>query len=129
MAPQIIAFLLTTFLFLNTKVSSTDEKAKDQAHSPLKAPAPEKPHLPLPPQPSAKPPTAPLLPPVRSKEDCIQQCDRRCALHSRKRVCLRACMTCCDRCKCVPPGTFGNREMCGKCYTDMTTHGNRTKCP
>uniref|UniRef100_M1C9P8 Gonadotropin beta chain n=1 Tax=Solanum tuberosum TaxID=4113 RepID=M1C9P8_SOLTU len=26
-------------------------------------------------------------------------------------------------------GTFGNREMCGKCYTEMTTHGNKTKCP
>ncbi|GMP58085.1 hypothetical protein CsSME_00021887 [Camellia sinensis var. sinensis] len=44
-------------------------------------------------------------------------------------VCNRACGTCCVRCKCVPPGTSGNREMCGSCYTDMTTHGNKTKCP
>ncbi|KAL7115189.1 hypothetical protein ACP275_04G170100 [Erythranthe tilingii] len=61
--------------------------------------------------------------------DCDGQCKKRCSLHSRQNVCLRACGTCCVRCKCVPPGTFGNREICGKCYTDMTTHGNRTKCP
>ena len=61
--------------------------------------------------------------------DCIPRCDQRCQLHNRKRVCMRACMTCCDRCKCVPPGTFGNREKCGKCYTEMTTHGNKYKCP
>ncbi|KAJ9683490.1 hypothetical protein PVL29_019179 [Vitis rotundifolia] len=60
---------------------------------------------------------------------CIPLCDQRCKAHSRKNICVRACMTCCDRCKCVPPGTYGNREKCGKCYTDMTTHGNKPKCP
>ncbi|KAF5957432.1 snakin-2-like [Camellia sinensis] len=61
--------------------------------------------------------------------DCGGLCKQRCSLHSRPNVCTRACGTCCVRCKCVPPGTSGNREMCGKCYTDMTTHGNKTKCP
>ncbi|KAE8124166.1 hypothetical protein FH972_019073 [Carpinus fangiana] len=61
--------------------------------------------------------------------DCGGLCKQRCSLHSRPNVCNRACGTCCVRCKCVPPGTAGNREMCGACYTDMTTHGNRTKCP
>ncbi|KAK4760466.1 hypothetical protein SAY87_005359 [Trapa incisa] len=61
--------------------------------------------------------------------DCGGLCKERCSLHSRPNLCLRACGTCCFRCKCVPPGTSGNRELCGKCYTDMTTHGNRTKCP
>lgn len=61
--------------------------------------------------------------------ECNPLCVGRCKLHSRKQVCLRACMTCCDRCKCVPPGTYGNREKCGKCYTDMTTTGGRPKCP
>ncbi|KAL4653567.1 hypothetical protein ACB092_01G313500 [Castanea dentata] len=87
---------------------------------PPKAPAPV---------PPVEPPTSPPLPPVKSKQDCIPRCDQRCQLHNRKRVCMRACMTCCDRCKCVPPGTFGNREKCGKCYTEMTTHGNKYKCP
>ncbi|KAL6187112.1 hypothetical protein ACLB2K_043227 [Fragaria x ananassa] len=48
-------------------------------------------------------------------------------LHSRPNRCNRACGTCCVRCKCVP--TAGNGEVCGSCYTDMTTHGNRLKCP
>ncbi|OAY61531.1 gibberellin-regulated protein 3 [Manihot esculenta] len=61
--------------------------------------------------------------------DCGGLCKVRCSLHSRPNVCLRACGTCCLRCQCVPPGTSGNREVCGKCYTEMTTHGNRKKCP
>ncbi|XP_057950743.1 gibberellin-regulated protein 3-like isoform X2 [Malania oleifera] len=61
--------------------------------------------------------------------DCGGLCKMRCSKHSRPNVCNRACGTCCFRCKCVPPGTSGNRQMCGTCYTDMVTHGNRTKCP
>ncbi|KAJ9140365.1 hypothetical protein P3X46_031021 [Hevea brasiliensis] len=61
--------------------------------------------------------------------DCGGLCKQRCSLHSRPNLCNRACGTCCVRCKCVPPGTSGNREVCGKCYTEMTTHGNKTKCP
>ncbi|KAK1381447.1 Snakin-2 [Heracleum sosnowskyi] len=61
--------------------------------------------------------------------DCKGLCQVRCGAHSRPNVCNRACGTCCARCNCVPPGTYGNREACGKCYTDMTTHGNRLKCP
>ncbi|ESW10110.1 hypothetical protein PHAVU_009G181500 [Phaseolus vulgaris] len=61
--------------------------------------------------------------------DCGGLCKSRCSAHSRPNVCTRACGTCCVRCKCVPPGTSGNRELCGTCYTGMTTHGNKTKCP
>ncbi|XP_061989409.1 snakin-2-like [Rosa rugosa] len=61
--------------------------------------------------------------------NCEGLCKARCSLHSRPNRCNRACGTCCVRCKCVPPGTAGNREVCGSCYTDMTTHGNRLKCP
>ncbi|XP_022889850.1 gibberellin-regulated protein 14-like [Olea europaea var. sylvestris] len=72
---------------------------------------------------------APAPSPQPSHINCKGLCNHRCSLHSRPKICLRACGTCCVRCKCVPPGTFGNRELCGKCYTDMTTHGNKTKCP
>ncbi|KAI3464045.1 hypothetical protein Pfo_020708 [Paulownia fortunei] len=72
---------------------------------------------------------APAPAPSPNHIDCGGLCKHRCTLHSRQNLCLRACGTCCVRCKCVPPGTFGNRELCGKCYTDMTTHGNKTKCP
>ncbi|XP_073010870.1 gibberellin-regulated protein 3-like [Typha latifolia] len=61
--------------------------------------------------------------------DCPGRCGERCSKHSRPNVCMRACGTCCYRCKCVPPGTSGNRHVCGACYTTMTTHGNRSKCP
>ncbi|XXG46534.1 hypothetical protein AAC387_Pa02g1352 [Persea americana] len=61
--------------------------------------------------------------------DCDGLCAVRCSLHSRPNRCARACGTCCLRCKCVPPGTSGNREACGVCYTGMTTHRNQTKCP
>ncbi|KAL8228931.1 hypothetical protein R6Q57_013831 [Mikania cordata] len=61
--------------------------------------------------------------------DCGGLCAIRCGKHSRPNVCTRACGTCCQRCSCVPPGTHGNREMCGRCYTDMLTHGNKPKCP
>ncbi|OIW00344.1 hypothetical protein TanjilG_27595 [Lupinus angustifolius] len=61
--------------------------------------------------------------------DCGGLCKSRCSVHSRPNLCNRACGTCCVRCKCVPPGTSGNRALCGTCYTDMTTHGNKTKCP
>ncbi|KAL2492873.1 Uncharacterized protein Adt_28501 [Abeliophyllum distichum] len=61
--------------------------------------------------------------------DCGGLCKHRCSQHSRQNLCMRACGTCCVRCKCVPPGTSGNREMCGTCYTDLTTHRNKKKCP
>ncbi|CAN4088245.1 unnamed protein product [Withania somnifera] len=72
---------------------------------------------------------APAPAPPPSQLDCGGLCKYRCSLHSMPNICFRACGTCCVRCKCVPPGTFGNREMCGKCYAEMTTHGNKTKCP
>ncbi|XP_068643989.1 cypmaclein-like [Aristolochia californica] len=61
--------------------------------------------------------------------DCSGLCGERCSQNSRPNVCIRACGTCCVRCKCVPPGTFGNREACGSCYTNMKTHGDKPKCP
>ncbi|XP_022885321.1 gibberellin-regulated protein 14-like [Olea europaea var. sylvestris] len=78
------------------------------------------------------PALAPVPPPAPTPAhgiDCGGLCKYRCSQHSRQNLCIRACGTCCVRCKCVPPGTSGNREMCGKCYTDMTTHRNKTKCP
>ncbi|PHT63990.1 Snakin-2 [Capsicum annuum] len=62
------------------------------------------------------------------KIDCGGKCSARCRLSSRPRLCKRACGTCCARCNCVPPGTSGNTHTC-PCYANMTTHGNRRKCP
>ncbi|KAL8030711.1 hypothetical protein ABFX02_14G303300 [Erythranthe guttata] len=63
-----------------------------------------------------------------TKIDCGKECIRRCQLSSRKKVCHRACGTCCARCNCVPPGTSGNRDVC-PCYANMTTHRAQLKCP
>ena len=41
---------------------------------------------------------------------------------------LRAFNIYCTKCNCVPPGTFGNKDLC-PCYADMKTHGNKLKCP
>ncbi|XP_073141624.1 snakin-2 [Henckelia pumila] len=62
------------------------------------------------------------------KIDCGGACAVRCKLSSRPRLCKRACGTCCARCNCVPPGTYGNYEACA-CYATMTTRGNKRKCP
>ncbi|GLJ24073.1 hypothetical protein SUGI_0459110 [Cryptomeria japonica] len=60
--------------------------------------------------------------------DCNASCTERCKAASRTRRCMRACGTCCARCNCVPPGTYGNRDTC-PCYANMRTHGNKLKCP
>ncbi|XP_058087902.1 gibberellin-regulated protein 9-like isoform X2 [Magnolia sinica] len=64
----------------------------------------------------------------KSKINCPYACARRCRKSSRKNVCTRACGTCCMRCKCVPPGTYGNKSVC-PCYAKLKTHGHRPKCP
>lgn len=60
--------------------------------------------------------------------DCGYACSRRCVRSSRKKVCHRACKSCCSRCHCVPPGTSGNVRSC-PCYASLRTHGNKPKCP
>ncbi|KAJ6798010.1 gibberellin-regulated protein 1-like [Iris pallida] len=60
--------------------------------------------------------------------NCGGLCTVRCSQSSRPNLCKRACGTCCARCSCVPPGTFGNYDAC-PCYASMTTHGGARKCP
>ncbi|GMP48056.1 hypothetical protein CsSME_00015550 [Camellia sinensis var. sinensis] len=62
------------------------------------------------------------------KINCNYACSRRCREASRKKVCDRACKTCCMRCHCVPPGTYGNKNAC-PCYASLKTHGHKPKCP
>ncbi|KAL8459631.1 hypothetical protein ACS0TY_036104 [Phlomoides rotata] len=60
--------------------------------------------------------------------NCKYSCARRCSKSSRKNLCHRACKSCCSKCHCVPPGTYGNKNLC-PCYAKLKTHGNRPKCP
>ncbi|OAY76156.1 snakin-2-like [Ananas comosus] len=116
MALKLALFLLACFLLASTRVSSDSEEAFTEA-----AMAPYVPATP--------PALAPAPHKIIDTKECVGACKERCSLHSRKNVCSRACLTCCSVCKCVPAGTAGNKETCGKCYTDWQTHGNRTKCP
>ncbi|OIW03540.1 hypothetical protein TanjilG_30960 [Lupinus angustifolius] len=70
------------------------------------------------------PSPSPLPPAI----DCHAACNGRCQLSSRPNLCNRACGSCCERCNCVPSGTYGNYEEC-LCYANITTHGGRHKCP
>ncbi|XP_051139474.1 gibberellin-regulated protein 3-like [Andrographis paniculata] len=60
--------------------------------------------------------------------NCGRECSRRCGKSSRKNLCHRSCNSCCIRCRCVPPGTFGNKHMC-PCYARLRTRHNKFKCP
>ncbi|CAN8240082.1 unnamed protein product [Cochlearia groenlandica] len=63
-----------------------------------------------------------------NKIECGSACEARCKLSRRPKLCHRACGTCCVKCNCVPPGTYGNYDTC-ECYASLTTHGGRRKCP
>ncbi|KAK9285989.1 hypothetical protein L1049_025192 [Liquidambar formosana] len=66
--------------------------------------------------------------PLPQTIDCGAACEGRCQLSSRPNLCKRACGSCCDRCKCVPPGTSGNLDAC-PCYASLTTRNQIRKCP
>ncbi|KAK9666850.1 hypothetical protein RND81_14G215900 [Saponaria officinalis] len=68
------------------------------------------------------------IPPTSGKIECGLACEARCCKSSRPKLCQRACGSCCGRCNCVPPGTYGNYEAC-PCYAALTTRYNKPKCP
>ncbi|KAL3813768.1 hypothetical protein ACJIZ3_015036 [Penstemon smallii] len=138
MASKTVLLVLVSVLLINTKVSSEWEEymlVEDDALAPAESPIYKSSPSPAPsPDPDVNAPPSPLpspspTRPPRNILECFRPCLVRCKFDSRKNVCLWNCLTCCDRCKCVPPGQYGNKEKCGKCYTDMTTRNGRPKCP
>ncbi|CAH1423376.1 unnamed protein product [Lactuca virosa] len=65
---------------------------------------------------------------LSTKIDCKGACAARCKLSKRPNLCNRSCGSCCGRYNCVPPGTSSNYESCA-CYANLTTRGNKKKCP
>ncbi|KAK7379651.1 hypothetical protein VNO80_05115 [Phaseolus coccineus] len=61
-------------------------------------------------------------------EECPGACDVRCSKARTKKACLFYCNLCCDKCLCVPSGTFGNKEEC-PCYNNWKTKKGTPKCP
>ncbi|XP_019152586.1 PREDICTED: snakin-1-like [Ipomoea nil] len=59
---------------------------------------------------------------------CSSKCQGRCAKAGVLDRCLKYCGICCEECKCVPSGTFGNKHEC-PCYRDKKNTKGKPKCP
>ncbi|ESW08729.1 hypothetical protein PHAVU_009G069900 [Phaseolus vulgaris] len=59
---------------------------------------------------------------------CDSKCARRCAKAGVKDRCLKFCGICCEKCHCVPSGTYGNKDEC-PCYRDLKNSKGKGKCP
>ncbi|XP_007224623.2 gibberellin-regulated protein 12 [Prunus persica] len=62
------------------------------------------------------------------REDCPSACKYRCSETSHKKPCMFFCKKCCDKCLCVPSGTYGHKEEC-PCYNNWKTKEDGPKCP
>ncbi|KAM7507706.1 hypothetical protein LguiA_018159 [Lonicera macranthoides] len=61
-------------------------------------------------------------------EFCDSKCAVRCSKAGRQDRCLKYCGICCEKCDCVPSGTYGNKDEC-PCYRDMKNSKGGPKCP
>ncbi|CAI0451683.1 unnamed protein product [Linum tenue] len=59
---------------------------------------------------------------------CDSKCGARCAKAGVMDRCLKYCGICCDKCQCVPSGTYGNKHEC-PCYRDLKNSKGKPKCP
>uniref|UniRef100_A0A7N2N5P9 Uncharacterized protein n=1 Tax=Quercus lobata TaxID=97700 RepID=A0A7N2N5P9_QUELO len=59
---------------------------------------------------------------------CKPKCTYRCSATSHKKPCMFFCLKCCSKCLCVPPGTYGNKQVC-PCYNNWKTKEGGPKCP
>ncbi|XP_010492350.1 PREDICTED: gibberellin-regulated protein 4-like [Camelina sativa] len=59
---------------------------------------------------------------------CPSECDRRCKQTQYHNACIMFCNKCCKKCLCVPPGYYGNKQVCG-CYNNWKTQEGGPKCP
>ncbi|KAL9290887.1 Gibberellin-regulated protein 13 [Arabidopsis thaliana] len=61
-------------------------------------------------------------------QECGPRCGDRCSNTQYKKPCLFFCNKCCNKCLCVPPGTYGNKQVC-PCYNNWKTKSGGPKCP
>ncbi|KAG2666207.1 hypothetical protein I3843_15G041500 [Carya illinoinensis] len=59
---------------------------------------------------------------------CDSKCAARCAKAGVQDRCLKYCGICCEKCQCVPSGTYGNKHEC-PCYRDLKNSKGKSKCP
>ncbi|MQL77784.1 hypothetical protein Taro_010223 [Colocasia esculenta] len=60
--------------------------------------------------------------------ECPGQCSRRCSRTQYHKPCMFFCQKCCRKCLCVPPGFYGNKQVCS-CYNNWKTKRGGPKCP
>ncbi|CAO2831001.1 unnamed protein product [Amaranthus hypochondriacus] len=58
---------------------------------------------------------------------CGSKCAVRCSKAGHEN-CMKYCQICCQKCNCVPSGTYGNKHEC-PCYRDMRNSKGKPKCP
>ncbi|CDP19133.1 unnamed protein product [Coffea canephora] len=63
-----------------------------------------------------------------SEAECPGACTYRCSKTAYKKPCMFFCQKCCFKCRCVPPGTYGNKQVC-PCYNNWKTKRGGPKCP
>ncbi|XP_002518090.3 gibberellin-regulated protein 12 [Ricinus communis] len=63
-----------------------------------------------------------------TKEQCPKACDFRCSATHHRGNCIDLCNKCCEKCLCVPSGTYGHKEEC-PCYNNWKTKEGTPKCP
>ncbi|KAJ0975597.1 hypothetical protein J5N97_017562 [Dioscorea zingiberensis] len=59
---------------------------------------------------------------------CPRECTRRCSRTQYHKPCMFFCQKCCRKCLCVPPGYYGNKQVCA-CYNNWKTKRGGPKCP
>ncbi|KAF7830568.1 gibberellin-regulated protein [Senna tora] len=59
---------------------------------------------------------------------CDSRCGQRCSKAGMQDRCLKNCGICCQKCNCVPSGTYGNKHEC-PCYARIKNSKGRSKCP
>ncbi|PKI77987.1 hypothetical protein CRG98_001607 [Punica granatum] len=58
----------------------------------------------------------------------LDSCSRRCSRTQYHKPCMFFCQKCCRKCLCVPPGFYGNKQVC-PCYNNWKTKEGGPKCP
>nr|QLH55392.1 snakin 2 [Allium cepa] len=61
-------------------------------------------------------------------QECGGRCDVRCSATQYRKPCMFFCQKCCATCRCVPSGTYGNKQTC-PCYNNWKTKRGGPKCP
>ncbi|CAN8311928.1 unnamed protein product [Cochlearia groenlandica] len=59
---------------------------------------------------------------------CGEKCNVRCSKAGQHELCIKDCNICCEKCNCVPSGTYGNKDEC-PCYRDIKNSKGGPKCP